>query len=240
MPASYEIERPVGFGVSVVRYSGIDTVGIRDTVTETTLSENVIEVRRDPDAEERLVAVDTDHAGVRHRSLKTGQLVSSERFEAADQFQGPGGGLVGTGGEVPTEPPALQKRYRNLVYGGETSRTTGDSVQIAVWNVDREPDDPVPFDAIRSSWWDRAKGIAFAEIGPIADDVAVRGVEENEPIDEDEVREVSKPLGKVNGVVVIDKAAGGNYAYRVNFSEGRLERLGGAAPETQYIGGAPR
>jgi hypothetical protein len=106
-----------------------------------------------------------------------------------------------------------------------------------VWVVNEEPDSSVTFGELRNSWWGNAKGIAYKEIGPIAEDIEIRGTAgadgpEHEKIDPDEVRQDDRPLGKVHGTVMLEKN-GKVYEYKIDFDSRTLTNQSVATPPSE-------
>jgi len=115
--------------------------------------------------------------------------------------------------------------YRTILYAGTDYRPSQTRVELAVWIIQESPDANVSVDDLERTWWRRAKGIGFREIGPVVGEISdiPDGVEENERIDRDEVRRVDRPLGKVNAAILVERGFG-SYGYKVDFSRGTLDR----------------
>lgn len=115
--------------------------------------------------------------------------------------------------------------FRSILYAGTDYRPSQTRVELAVWIIQETPDANVSVDDLQRTWWDRAKGIAFSEIGPVVGEISdiPNGIEENERIDRDEVRSIDRPLGKVHAAVLVERGFG-SYGYKVDFSRGTLER----------------
>lgn len=215
MAASYEVLNRTRSGKAKVRYNGIGTTGYRDLDAGETVSQQsyAAAVGNEASDYER----DDDTQQFTGRTVDEDKLreQNDERDDDSDDD------------DTTTEDNFTPFLYRNLIYGGLVYSDTDTEIQLTVWVINQEPDSTISFGDLRENWWGRAKGIAYDFIGPIAEDIEIRGTEgasgpATKKIDPDELRQADKPLGKVHGTVMVQKG-GSTYEYTVDFSNSALE-----------------
>jgi len=214
MAAAFEVIERTESGKAKVEYAGIGTTGYRDLEAGDTIKQQSFAAAKGNEKSE--FERDEDGKFTSREVVDDAEEDDEDDAEEDDEDDD----------EEDDEEEGTPFNYRNLVYGGLIYDNSNTDIQISVWNINEEPDSSVTFEELRSSWWKNAKGICYDEIGPIADDVEVRGTEGDEgpatkKIDPDEVRPADRPVGKVKGSVILQKGSK-VYEYGIDFTAREL------------------